>query len=69
MNKAAKTYQTPAGAIDGADELPGALWYGTVYRHVQHEIAVIREEGGEVLVSGPTFYGWVRRDDVIRDAD
>lgn len=71
MNKQAHTYQTPAGAVTGASEVPGALWYGTVRGSAAgdiHEIAVIREEGDEVLCAGPTFLGWRKREQVARDA-
>lgn len=68
MNKAQKTYQTPGGAVAGLPEVPGALWYGLVrHRGEIHEVAVIREEEHEVLVSSPTFFGWVWRCEVVRD--
>lgn len=70
MNKTAKTYHTPASAMLGSPETPGALWYGVVLRRGEiHEVAAVREEGNEVLVSGPTLYGWLWQDEVIRDAD
>lgn len=69
MNKEAKTYQTPHGAILGEPEQPGALWYGVVRRREWHAVAVIKEEGEEVLCSGPTFYGWVPIGAIVRDAE
>lgn len=72
MNKAAKTYQTPAGAVMGDAEKPGALWYGTVRGSAAgdiHEVAVIKEEGDEVLCAGPTLFGWRKRSEVERDDD
>lgn len=71
MNKQNGTYQTPGGALTGAAEVPGALWYGVVCRHGWHEVAVIRidPDDGMLLCSGPTFFGWARPDEVVRDAD
>lgn len=71
MNKTEHTYQTPAGAVEDKAEVPGALYYGRFWRGVWHEVAAIREdaEDGWLLVSGPTFYGWVRPEDIVRDID
>lgn len=72
MNKAKRTYQTPAGVLAGATEKPGALWYGRVRGSAAgdiHEIAVIKEEGDEVLCAGPTLFGWRKRSEVERDRE
>lgn len=72
MNKAAKTYHTPATALTGQPELAGALYYGRVYGKLSselHEVAVIKEDGDEVLVAGPTLLGWRRRSEVLVDED
>lgn len=72
MDKQAKTYQTPAGALLGDPERPGALYYGTITQQVPHEVAVIAEEpddGGWLLVSGPSFYGRIRPAAFLRDPE
>jgi hypothetical protein len=70
MNKTAHTYHTPASALLGEPEKPGALYYGTIHRSTWHEVACIREEaGGWLLISGPTFFGRCRVADFVRDAD
>ncbi len=64
------THQTPHGAPLGLPEQPGGLCRAIVMRGgVAHDVVALREEGGEVLVSGATLYGWVARADVIREAD
>lgn len=71
MDKANHTYQTPAGWVSNAPELPGALWYGVVYRGVPHQVAVIEidPDDGMLLVSGETFYGWLSPESITRDAE
>lgn len=72
MNKTSKTYQTPAGTAQGLPEVEGALYYGHVqgrYSGEWHEVAVIREDGDEVLCAGPTLFAWRKRREVVRDAD
>lgn len=69
MQKVEHTYQTPAGALLNEPERPGALYYGFIHRNEWHEVAVIGEEDGELLCSGPTFFGRVPKADFVRDAD
>lgn len=64
------THQTPHGALLGLPEQPGGLYRAIVMRGGgAHAVTALREDGGEVLVSGATFYGWVALADVIREAD
>lgn len=64
------THQTPHGALLNLPEQPGGLYRAVVMRGgLAHEVVALRMEGGEVLVSGATFYGWVARDALIVEAD
>lgn len=58
-------YQTPSGALTGAPEQEGALYYGTLRGQ---RVAVLQEQGDELLCSSATFYGWVADVEVEREA-
>lgn len=70
MTAPSLTHQTPHGALLGLPEQPGGLYSAVIMRGgIAHAVVALREEGGEVLVSGATFYGWVGVLEVIREAD
>lgn len=61
-------YRAPDGTPAGRLEAGTVLWSGSIRRGFDdHYVDVIKEEGNEVLASGPTFFGWVGRHEVAVD--
>jgi len=61
-------YRAPNGLPDGRLEAGTVLWSGAIRRGLDtHYVDVIKEEGTEVLASGPTFFGWVFKHEVAVD--
>ena len=68
LDSPAGYYRAPDGTPSGRLEAGAVLWSGSIQRgYDTHFVDVIREEGNEVLASGPTFYGWVFKHEIAVD--
>lgn len=62
-----RRYPRPADLAMGLGAPAGWQPDGIVMRRgVAHEVSVVKEENGELFVSGLTFCGWVKPDELIR---
>lgn len=70
MNDEPRRYPRPSDLALGLPVPDGWEPDGVVMRRgIAHEVCIVKEEGDELLVSGLTFSGWIRNDQLIRPAD
>jgi len=57
---------SPSDLAAGRGVPPGWTPDGTILRGgAAHEVAIVKEEGDQYLLSGLTFFGWIRKAELI----